>query len=153
MAPPAAKSWRRACNQRWNFVALPANFTTSCHCYRHFLQLHWRQNHRETALETEPLYRDKWTTIIRLWWLSQLLVSYGHHLVVTIYVHSAQIEMFLIKHQIAVFPLFYGATNGLGALKLSLSPGTGNPRYATAWSVICFLQSAFMSVAATWYCR
>ena len=25
------------------------------------------------------LYRDKWTTIIRLWWLSQWLVTHGHH--------------------------------------------------------------------------
>ena len=33
------------------------------------------------------LYRDKWTTIIRLWWLSQWLVTYGHHLAVTIYLH------------------------------------------------------------------
>jgi len=31
-----------------------------------------------------------------------------------------------------MFLLFYAATNGLGALKLSLSPGAGNPRYATA---------------------
>jgi len=36
------------------------------------------------------------------------------------------------KHQIAVFLLFYAATNGLGALKLSLSPGAVNPRYTTA---------------------
>ena len=51
-----------------------------------------------------------------------------------------------IKHQIAVFLLFYPATNGLVALKLSLSPGAVNPRYATARSVVCFLQSVFMSV-------
>ena len=33
------------------------------------------------------LYRDKWTTIIRLWWLSQWLVTHGHHLAVAIYLH------------------------------------------------------------------
>jgi len=38
---------------------------------------------------------------------------------------------------------------GWGALKLSLSRRAVNPRYATAWSVVCFLQSAFTSVAAT----
>jgi len=59
----------------------------------------------------------------------------------------------VIKHQIAVFLLFYAATNGLGVLKLSLSPGAVNPRHATAWSVVCFLQSAFMFVAATCYYR
>jgi len=30
------------------------------------------------------IYRDKWIMIIRLWWLSQWLVTYGHHLLVTI---------------------------------------------------------------------
>ena len=35
------------------------------------------------------LHRDKWTTIIRLWWLSQWLVTHGHHLAVTIYLHVA----------------------------------------------------------------
>ena len=34
-------------------------------------------------------------------------------------------------------------TGWVGVPKLSLSPGAGNPRYATAWSVVCFLQSAF----------
>jgi len=52
-----------------------------------------------------------------------------------------------------MFLLFYAATKGLGALQLSLSPGAGNPRYATAWSVVCFLQSVFTSVGATCYCR
>ena len=33
------------------------------------------------------LYRDKRITIIRLWWLSQWLVTYRHHLAVTIYLH------------------------------------------------------------------
>jgi len=57
-----------------------------------------------------------------------------------------------VKHQIAVFLLFYAATNGLGgSTKLNLFPGAGNLRYAIAWSVVCFLQSAFRSVAATWY--
>jgi len=61
-----------------------------------------------------------------------------------------------VKHQIAVFLLFYAATNGLGALKLSLSPSAVNPRYATAWSVVCFfckVVSCLFFVAATWYCR
>ena len=35
------------------------------------------------------LYRDKRITIIRLWWLSQWLVTHGHHLAVTIYLHVA----------------------------------------------------------------
>jgi len=39
LAPPAAKSWRRACNQRWNFAALPANFTTSHHCWTRLTNL------------------------------------------------------------------------------------------------------------------
>jgi len=42
---------------------------------------------------------------------------------------------------------------GWGALKLILSSGAVNPRYASAWSVVCFLQSAFVSVPATWCCR
>jgi len=49
-----------------------------------------------------------------------------------------------VKHQIAVFLLFYAATNGLGGSpKLSLSPGAGNPRYATASSVVCFYVNCF----------
>jgi len=44
-----------------------------------------------------------------------------------------------VKHQIAVFLLVYAATNGLGgSTKLSLFPGVGNPRNATASSVVCF---------------
>jgi len=35
------------------------------------------------------LYRDKGITIIRLWWLSQWLVTHGHHLEVTNYLHVA----------------------------------------------------------------
>ena len=35
------------------------------------------------------LYRDKRITIIRLWWRSQWLVTYRHHLAVTIYLHVA----------------------------------------------------------------
>jgi len=35
------------------------------------------------------LYRDNRITIIRLWWLSQRLVAYGHHLAVTIYLYVA----------------------------------------------------------------
>jgi len=41
----------------------------------------------------------------------------------------------------------------MGAPKLNLSPGAGNPRYATVWSVVCFLQNAFTYFAATCYCR
>jgi len=33
------------------------------------------------------LYRDKWITIIRLWWPSQWLVTRGHHLAMTIYLY------------------------------------------------------------------
>jgi len=52
-----------------------------------------------------------------------------------------------VKRQIAVFLLFYAATNVLGGSpKLSLSPGTGNPKYATASSAVCVLRNAFMSV-------
>jgi len=48
------------------------------------------------------------------------------------------------KHQIAVFLLFYAATDGLGGNpKLSLSPGVGNPRYATASSVVCCFAKCF----------
>ena len=35
------------------------------------------------------LHRDKRITIIRLWWLSQWLVTHGHHLAVTINLHVA----------------------------------------------------------------
>jgi len=35
------------------------------------------------------LYRDKRIAIIRLWWLSQWLVTHGHHPAVTIYSHVA----------------------------------------------------------------
>ena len=35
------------------------------------------------------LYSVKWTTIIRLWWLSQWLVTHGHHPAVIIYLHVA----------------------------------------------------------------
>jgi len=35
------------------------------------------------------IYRDKWITIIHLWWLSQWTVTHGHHLAVTIYLHVA----------------------------------------------------------------
>jgi len=46
-----------------------------------------------------------------------------------------------VKHQIAVFLLFYAATNRLGGSpKLSLSPRARNPRYATASSAVCFLR-------------
>ena len=34
-------------------------------------------------------YGHKWITIIRLSWLSQCLVTHGHHLAVTIYLHVA----------------------------------------------------------------
>jgi len=36
-----------------------------------------------------PLYRDKWITINRLWWLSQRLVTHEHYLAVIIYLHVA----------------------------------------------------------------
>ena len=35
------------------------------------------------------LHREKWITIIRLWWLSQWLVNHGHHPPVDIYLHAA----------------------------------------------------------------
>jgi len=40
-------------------------------------------------LYTPLLCTDNWITIIRWWWLSQWLVTYGHHLAVTIYLHVA----------------------------------------------------------------
>ena len=35
----------------------------------------------------QSLYRDKWITIIRLWWPSQWLVAYAYHLAVTTFLH------------------------------------------------------------------
>jgi len=46
-----------------------------------------RTRHYCSAFQT--LYRDEWIATIRLWWLSQWLVTYGHHLAVTIYLHEA----------------------------------------------------------------
>jgi len=44
-----------------------------------------------------------------------------------------------VKHQVAVFFYFMlPRTDWVGVPKLSLSPGAGNPRYATASSVVCF---------------
>ena len=42
-----------------------------------------RVNSTDTRLHCH--YMDKWIKIIRLWWLSQWLVSHGRHPVVTIY--------------------------------------------------------------------
>jgi len=50
------------------------------------IELPRRVDSTEVALS---LYRDKWITIIRLWWLSQRLVTYGHHLTVTIHLYVA----------------------------------------------------------------
>jgi len=50
---------------------------TAVSVYHPASSLHWYS----VALS---LYRDKWITTIPLWWLSQWLVIYGHHLAVTI---------------------------------------------------------------------
>jgi len=69
-------------SERWQFGALTNRKATSSNRAPSLSSLYYYQD----ALS---LYRDKWTTIIRLWWLSQWLVSHGHHLVVTIYLHVA----------------------------------------------------------------
>ena len=52
LARPAAKFWRQACNQRLNFAALPANFTTSRHCSNG-----WARVKSERTYSREPLLR------------------------------------------------------------------------------------------------
>ena len=64
--------------ERWQFGAITNRKATSSN-----------RTPSLTSLYDYSLYRDKLITIIRLWWLSQWLVTYGHHLVVTIYWHVA----------------------------------------------------------------
>jgi len=68
--------------ERWQFGTLTNRKATSSNIDPSLTSLYYYQ----VALS---LYRDKWTTIIRLWWLSQWLFVHGHHLVVTIYFHVA----------------------------------------------------------------
>ena len=68
--------------ERWQFGALTNRKSTSSNRAPSTSSLYY-------FLVALSLYRDKWTTIIRLWWISQWLVTYGHHLVVTIYLHVA----------------------------------------------------------------
>ena len=68
--------------ERWQFGALTNRKATSSNRDPSLTSLYYYQ----VALS---LYRDKWTTIILLWWLSQWLVTHGHHLMVTIYLHVA----------------------------------------------------------------
>jgi len=64
-------------SERWQFEALTNRKATSSNRAPSLSSLYYYQ----VALS---LYRDKWTTIIRLWWLSQWLLNHGHHLAVTI---------------------------------------------------------------------
>jgi len=69
-------------SERWQFRALTNRKATSSNRAPSTSSLYYYS----VALS---FYRDKWTAIIRWWWLSQWLVTYGHKLVVTIYVHVA----------------------------------------------------------------
>ena len=77
-----ASPWTTEASARWQFGALTNRKATSSNRAPSTSSLYYYQ----VALS---LYRDKWTTIIRLWWLWQWLVTYGHHLAVTIYLHVA----------------------------------------------------------------
>jgi len=48
-----------------------------------------------------------------------------------------------VNHQIAVFYFSLPRTGWVGVPKLSFSPGVGNPRYATAWSVVWLFAKCF----------
>jgi len=69
-------------SERWQFGALTNRKATSSSRAPSTSSLYYY--YYQVALS---LYKDKWTMIICLWWLSQSqwLVTYGHHLVVTIY--------------------------------------------------------------------
>ena len=68
--------------ERWQFGVLTNRKATSSNRDPSLTSLYYYK----VALS---LYRDKGTTMIRLWWLSQWLVTHGHHLAVTIYLHVA----------------------------------------------------------------
>ena len=68
--------------ERWQFGALTNRKATSSNRAPSTSSIYYYY----VALS---LYKDKWTTIIRLWWPSQWLVTHGHHLAVTIYLHVA----------------------------------------------------------------
>ena len=68
-------------SERWQFGALTKRKATSSNRDPSLTSLY-----SSVALS---LYRDEWTTIIRLWWISQWLLTHGHHLAVTIYLHVA----------------------------------------------------------------
>jgi len=106
-----ASSWttEASTRERWQFEALTNRKATSSNrdpsqtllfasASHHFQLSIWiativTGDHPVTSLffylVALSLYRDKWTTIIRLRWLSQWLVTHGYHLVVTIYLHVA----------------------------------------------------------------
>ena len=65
--------------ERWQFGALTNSTATSSNRSPSLSSLYYN----EVALS----FRDKWITMIRLWWLSQWLVTHGHHLAVTIYLY------------------------------------------------------------------
>ena len=68
--------------ERWQFGALTNRKATTSNRAPSTSSLYYYQ----VALS---LYWDKRITIIRLWWLSQWLVTHGHHLAVNIYLHVA----------------------------------------------------------------
>jgi len=67
--------------ERWHFGALTNRKATSSSRDPSLTSLYYK-----VALS---LHGDKWTTIIRLWWLSQWLITHEHHLAVTICLHVA----------------------------------------------------------------
>jgi len=59
-----------------------------------------------------------------------------------------------VKHEIAVFLLFYAVMNRLGGrASTEFVPRRGKSGVRHCLSVVCFLQSTSTSVAATCYCR
>ena len=86
----------------WDVLQLSASPWTTEISTRERWQLEALTNRKATSSNRAPstsslccykvalsLYRDKRITIIRLWWLSQWLVTHGYHLAVTICLHVA----------------------------------------------------------------
>jgi len=99
--------------ERWQFGALTNGKATSSNRDPSLIS-HW---YYQVALS---LYRDKWTTIIRLWWLSQWLVTHGHHLAVTICLHVAPSTGRHTRVYVPFAPLWRGRQNCLAKIKIFL---------------------------------
>ena len=102
-----ASPWTTEASTRetWQFGALTNRNTTSRNRDPSLTSLYY-------YLVALSLYRDKWTMIIPLWWLSQWLFTHGHHLAVTIFymwrhlptvtLHSLVLTLFTLQMGIAL---------------------------------------------------